>query len=85
MQFTLVNQINITGIKDSTVKLSSFRKIIKLTRNLLNCALSQYALIQMGAEAAGEWEKKQTKPCNTTGTTELEHCRRVSSQECVKA
>lgn len=31
----------------------------------------------MGAEAAGEWEKKQMKPCNTTGTTELEHCRQL--------
>lgn len=29
------------------------RNIIKLTSNVLNCVLSQYALIQMGAGAAG--------------------------------
>lgn len=37
------------------------RNIIELTSNLLNCALSQYALIQMGAGAAGELGEETNK------------------------
>lgn len=33
------------------------RKVSKLTSNLLHCALSQYALIHMGAGAAGSEEE----------------------------
>lgn len=51
------------------------RNIIKLTSNLLKCVLSQYALIQMGAGAAEESGKRQIKPCNTKGASEVDHFR----------
>lgn len=75
MQFTLGKSHIHNWCHRSHCKTFFIRNIIKLTSNLLHCALSQYALIQMGAGAAVGLRKRQIKPCNTNGATEIEHFR----------